>query len=276
MKTLQLGSIGISLNVSDNNAHLETAAELEALGYATIWVPGGQLDRLDRISQILRATEHIPVASGIIAPDRYSSQEVATLYATVERDHPGRFVVGLGAPQRPRAMAALGEYLDRLDAAEPPVPADHRILAAIGPRKLALARDRFAGAVPLMVTPEYTAGARRVLGLEPVLVVSQFVVLDSDPQRARDTARSTLRFLLGIRGYSDAMLRMGFDDDDVRQLSDRLVDGVVAWGDADAVTTRVAAQLAAGADQVVLNVLNEGDQPNLIEVAGALAPILLS
>jgi hypothetical protein len=64
---------------------------------------------------------------------------------------------------------------------------------------------------------------------------------------------------------------IGFTDSDVADLSDHLVDEVVAWGDVNAVATRVNAHLEAGADQVVLGVLNEGAQPGPVEVARRFA-----
>lgn len=277
MTPLSLGPIGMALDLSDDDSHLETAAEWEHLGYSTIWIAGGQLDRLSRITDVVGATTSVPVASGIIPPDVYPADQVAALYAELEAEHPGRFVVGLGAPQQSGALAKLGDYLDRLDGAEIPVPADRRILAAIGPRKLALARERFGGAVPLLVTPEYTAGARSALGSDRTLVISQFVVLDDDPARARETARGPLRFLLGggIRGYQESMVRMGFTEQDVAELSDQLVDAIVAWGDVDAIAARVEKHRAAGADQVDLQVLTGPDGPTLPEAARMLAGRLL-
>lgn len=277
MTSITFGPTGISLNVATGGSHLDEAAEVEALGYSTIWLPGGQLDSLDRITEVVQATDTIQVAPGIIPTEVYPSAAVAALYAELETSHPGRFVVGLGGPQQRRSLSALNAYLDRLDAADPPVPVGRRLLAAIGPRKLELARDRFAGAVPLLVTPQYTADARQILGTDSTLVISQFVVLDPDPASARRTARGPLTFLLGggIPGYVSAMLRMGFTQDDVDQLSDRLVDSVVGWGDDEAIVARVNEHLRAGADQVVLSVLNKDGQPTPIEVARRLAGLLV-
>ena len=143
-------------------------------------------------------------------------------YQSVEASSPGRLLVGLGAPQRPRALAALDDYLDELDAAEDPAPQGRRILAAIGPRKLDMARDRFAGAVPIRVTPAYTATARERLGPDRVLAIGQCVVIDANPTTARETARVPLRFLLGIRGYADSARRLGFTSTDIDTVSDRL------------------------------------------------------
>jgi probable F420-dependent oxidoreductase len=277
MTKLELGPIGVALDVSADNSYLDAAIEVEKLGYSTIWLPGGQLATLSPIAKIIDATSAILVAPAIIPLDVYDPETVTTAYADLEATDPGRFIVGLGGPQTPRPLRALNEFLDRLDTGEPPVPAERRILAALGPRKLALARDRCAGAVPLLVTPAYTAYARRVLGQDSTLVVDQLVVLDNDPTTARETARGPLRFLVGggVGGYAENIQRMGFGGDDLSELSDRLVDELVTWGDVDAIAARVGEHLEAGADQVILGVLHDGDQPGPVDVARRLANRLI-
>src|SRR6266436_2862343 len=191
MSKLSLGPVGIALNVSADGTYLKEAAEAEELGYSAIWLPGGQIDSLDRIAKIVGATTSVPVIPGIIALDVYSAAAVVQLYAQMQASAPERFVVGLGGPQRPRPLRPLNDYLDELDRTEPPV------LAALGPRKLELARDRAAGAVALLVTPAYTRQARRILGGQPTLIISQMLVLDTNAARARQAARVPLSFLSG-------------------------------------------------------------------------------
>jgi DNA-binding CsgD family transcriptional regulator len=107
------------------------------------------------------------VASGIISVDRFGADEVSALYTGLQATHPGRFVVGLGGAHGPHPLQTLTSYLDRLEA----VPATARVMAALGPKMLDLARRRAAGAFPVLVTPGYTAGARslpdRVRGRPP-------------------------------------------------------------------------------------------------------------
>jgi probable F420-dependent oxidoreductase len=276
MRKLDLGPVGVTLNVSADDSYLNEAVELETLGYSAIWLPGGQIDSLRRIAEIVRATRSVPVASSVISLDVYEPEEVAGLYAELQASAPDRFVVGLGGPQKPRPLRALNDYLDRLDAAEPPVPAWRRMLAALGPRKLELARDRFAGTVPLLVTPAYTRAARRVLGGQSALVIDQMVVMDTDPARARQTARRPLRFLSGITGYRANFARMGFTDQEISELSDRLVDELVTRGDADVISARINDHLEAGADQVIIHILNSDDQASPIEVARQIADRMLA
>jgi probable F420-dependent oxidoreductase len=124
-------------------------------------------------------------------------------------------------------------------------------LAALGPRKLELARDRCAGAILLLVTPAYTSAAREVIGYDSTLVIEQMLVLDTDAARARQTARRPLRFLAGLPGYRASFARMGFTDGDIAGLSDAFVDQLVVWGDADPIGARIAQYRQAGADHIM-------------------------
>jgi probable F420-dependent oxidoreductase len=268
MGKLGLGQVGVALNVSDT--YLDEAVEVELLGYSAAWLPGGQLDTLGRLADVVSATTAVAVGSAIIPLDAYSPETVTGLCAQVEAAAPGRLVVGLGGPQKPRPLRALNGYLDHLDQADPPVPAQRRLLAALGPRKLELARDRAAGAILLLVTPAYIDAARRILGDQSTLVIDQMLVLDSDAARARQTARRPLRFLSGLRGYRASFARMGYTGTDIADVSDRLVDDLVIWGDADTVSVRIRQQLRSGADHVILHVLSEGSQPGPIDAARAL------
>ncbi len=263
MSKLDLGPVGLTVEVQADGRHLEEAAALERIGYSAIWLRGGQIDNLRRIAEVVRATTSVPVVPGIISVDVYAPAEVSRLYAELQASAPGRFIAGLGGPQVPRPLRPLHDYLDRLDRGEPPVPASRRILAALGPRKLEIARERAAGAVLLLVTPDYTRAARRLLGDQATLVISQMVVLTADADRAREAARGPLRFLSAVPGYRASFSRMGFTGSDIDGLSDELVDRLVPWGSAEAITARVNEHRQAGADHVALTVLDDEDQPAL-------------
>jgi probable F420-dependent oxidoreductase len=164
----------------------------------------------------------------------------------------------------------LVSYLDGLD--EGGVPESGRVLAALGPKVLRLARDRAAGAHPYLTTPEHTAQAREILGADKLLVPEQKVVLSTDPARARALARKRLAMYLELPNYTNNWLRLGFTEADLADGgSDRLVDALVAWGDETAIRERVQAHRDAGADQVALQVLNE----DKLGVLRTLAPVLI-
>jgi probable F420-dependent oxidoreductase len=230
-----------------NTAALKDAVELEELGYGTLWVPGGQGNALPLITEVVRGTSRIPVASGILSVDRVPAAEVAQAYLDLPA---GRFIAGLGGAHGPRPLAALNDYLDEI---EDVVPASARILSALGPKMLELARGRASGAYPYLVTTDYVASAREILGADAQLAVLLQVVPETDATAAREIVRGgSLRFLAGVPGYAGNFRRMGFTEADVAELSDRLVDGVTIRGDFDTVVARLGEYRAAGADQVVV------------------------
>jgi probable F420-dependent oxidoreductase len=180
--------------------------------------------------------------------------EVIAAYRSIDA---GRFIVGLGGARDAHPMATLNAYLDELDAAD--VVADLRILAALGPNMLALARDRAGGAYPFLVTPEYVRDARATLGDERRLAVLLMVIPTAEREHARQVAAEPLGFLTKVGGYRGNLLRLGFSESDIDGVSDKLLDGIVAWGGIDTIAARVAQYRAAGADQVVLRILGVDD-----------------
>jgi probable F420-dependent oxidoreductase len=263
------------------------AGAMESLGYGALWSSGGFEPRFpDRFGRILGATTHVPVASGIISIWHVTPAEAGRAADALQIDYPGRFLLGLGASHAPlveslgsaytRPYSQMVSYLDQLDALGPTVAADRRILAALGPRMLTLAAERAAGAHPYFVPVEHIAEARRVMGPGPLLAPELAVVLDSDPTAARATARGYTEGYLGLPNYADNLRRLGYSDDDLRGPgSDRLVDSVIAWGDAAAIADRVREFHQAGADHVCLQVVEDrgGDFP--FEAYGELAEALV-
>jgi probable F420-dependent oxidoreductase len=151
-------------------------------------------------------------------------------------------------------------YLDRMDAApfsaHPPTAKDRRLLAALGPKMLALAAEKADGAHPYLVTPDHTARARPILGPGKILAPDQKVLLETDPSEARRIARMHLSGYLSQPNYRNSFIRQGFADDELDGGgSDRLVDAIVAWGSIDTVVARVLAHRDAGADHVAVQVL---------------------
>jgi probable F420-dependent oxidoreductase len=245
-----LGAARSDLDSADAATAIDTAAELEELGYSTLWMAGNQGNNLPQIGTVVRGTSRIGVASGILSVDRVPAAEVTAAYTGLETTHPGRFVVGLGGAHGAKPIATLNAYLDEVDTV---VPRSELILSALGPRMLELARDRAAGAYPYLVTPDYVASAREILGGERQLAVLLDVIPEAGPARAREVAREGgIRFLTSLPGYAANLRRMGFGDDDIADLSNRLIDGVTIWGDLDAIVARIGEYRAAGADQVVV------------------------
>jgi probable F420-dependent oxidoreductase len=251
-----LGPIGLASAhpyTDDTTVVADEARHAEQLGFATLWRSGN----LRMLDAAVRATETIPVATGIIPVSAVPAADVVATYTALQRDHPGRFIVGLGGARDAHPLATVNTYLDELDTAG--IPARSRILAALGPHMLALARDRADGAYPYLVTPSYVSAARDVLGRHRQLAVLLMVIPTTDREHARRAAAEPLGFLTKVGGYRRNLLRLGFTATDIDDVSDRLLDVIAASGDLEAIAARVADYHEAGADQVVLRIIGVDD-----------------
>lgn len=241
----------------------EAVTELEGLGYGTLWIGGSPSP--DDAAAVVEATRSITVATGILSIWDHPAADVAARIARIDADARGRLVLGLGVshgpmvPQYAKPYSAMVAYLDALDSATPPVDSGHRVLAALGPKMLKLATERARGAHPYLVTTEHTAQAREALGPDALLAPELSVVLDTDLDRARTTARTMLAMYLRLPNYTDNLLRLGFAESDFADGgSIRLLDALFALGDAEQVKARARQYLDAGADHVALQVLTAG------------------
>jgi probable F420-dependent oxidoreductase len=284
---MNLGRVGVWWSgrwTVTEDAAVDVAAELEALGYTTLWSSGGFGPGFStHFEQLLAATTHLAVASGIVSIWHAAPEDVARAVTDLESRYPGRFVLGLGASHAPlaqdysRPYSRMVHYLDSLDAGGSAAAADRRVLAALGPRMLELARTRAAGAHPYFVPVEHTVRARQILGESPVLAPEVAVVLERDAGRARELARTYTAGYLTLPNYTNNLRSLGFDQDDLAGGgSDRLIDAVVCWGDTDAIATRVREHHQAGADHVCVQVISGSPASFPLTQYRELAPALLA
>ncbi|QIY68308.1 TIGR03620 family F420-dependent LLM class oxidoreductase [Streptomyces sp. RLB1-33] len=267
-----LGPVGVTLPVSFTaplsiDLQREAVHRLERAGYHAAWtneVIGGK-DALVQLAVLLAATERMVFGTGIANIWARQPQTMHGAAAVLAQAHPGRFVIGLGVGYPQQAadvgqefgspLATMRDYLDRMDApTQPPAPAVPypRIIAANGPKMLALAGEIADGALPAVRPPEFTAHARQVLGPDKLLVIGLSVVPDTDRDRARAIARERVSAGLDQPSYAAGLARLGYSDQDIAEVSDRLVDALIGHGDPSAIAAKVREHLAAGADHVTL------------------------
>ncbi len=278
---LDLGRVGIwgrQLREADAGEIAEAAAELEDLGFGALWVPGG-IETDERVftdvGRLLDMTRAIPVATGIVNMWLHEPAALTGAYRRLDRLYPDRFLLGIGISHRPlvdrvrpglfdRPLQAMGDYLDGLDAQPQPVPVSRRVIAALGPRMLAVSARRAAGTHPYIVPVAHTEFARRTLGQGPLLAPGLPAILDADPERARGLARDFLANPYSrLPNYSGTWLAHGFTEADLADGgSDSLIDALVAWGDEETIAAKVREHLDAGADHVCLHVV-EPDRARL-------------
>lgn len=260
-----------------------TAVQLEDIGVETLWIPeyAGR-DPFVLATMLLAATSRMRVATGIASIWSRDPMAMTAAHHSVTEAFPDRFLLGIGVSHGPivhdirghhfeKPLLAMRTYLTAMDAAtylaptsaSPPV----RILGALGPAMLKLAREHACGAHSLFVTPEHTRRAREILGPAPLLAPEQLVVLAASRDEARAIAQWQISAHLALPNYANNMRRLGFSEADLENGgSDRLFDATVAWGDTVAVAERIHDHLDAGADHVAIQLLTAGaNRPSLPE-----------
>jgi len=271
---MDLGRIGLwtfQLDLQPMSVAQETMAELEALGYGTVWIPEAVgREPFASAAMLLAGASAIKVATGIASIHARTAMTMQAGWKTISEAYPGRFLLGLGVSHQPmvefvhrqgydKPYSTMVSYLDAMDsgrfiAAEPSQP-PQRVLAALGPKMLLLSAERGLGAHPYFVPVEHTAVAREVLGTGPLLLPEQAVVFETDPDKAREIARRYMAVYLGLPNYTNNLRRLGWTEEDITAPTDALVDAIVAWGTLDQILTRIRAHFDAGADHVSVQVL---------------------
>lgn len=289
-----LPPIGIWTGALDNvglSQSQELACELEELGYGAIWLPevAGR-DVMFHMGMLLAATERLVMATGIAS---IWARDAVTMTGGVKgltEAFPERVLLGLGVSHHTlveglrghsygKPLSAMRTYLDAMDEspyiAQRPTTPVRRVLAALGPKMIRLAAEKTDGAHNYLVPPEHTATAREILGSGPLLCPEQAVVVETDPARAREIARTHTKTYVVLPNYQNNLRRLGFDDDDFADGgSDRLIDTIVAWGDIDTISARVRAHFDAGADHVSIQAVDENPRGVPADAWRQLAPAL--
>ncbi|WP_131737482.1 TIGR03620 family F420-dependent LLM class oxidoreductase [Actinomadura roseirufa] len=288
-----LGRIGVALTtpLAPAAEWRDAARRVERAGYGSIWVNeavGGR-EVFTQMSVMLGATERIVLGSGIAnlwARHPATMQGAASVLADA---HPGRVVLGIGVSMSALVersgqswsspLTRMREYLDGMDAGveAAPVPAVPfpRVVAALGPKMQELARDRADGILPAAMPVEHTRRARETLGPDRLLIVTQAVIVEPDPEKARAIARQSPLLTMPGSPYVRSLRNLGFDEAALAGGgSDEVIDACFIWGDEKAVAAGVRAHLDAGADHVVVTAFT----PDLASSAAEferLAPVLL-
>lgn len=277
-------------------------ARTATLGYSALWVgDGAARDPFAQLAAVADVSGSMTLGTSIVnifGRDAMASKMGAM---TLHELTGGRFVLGLGVShvhlvqklrghvyEKPRTR--MREYLEayaRLpyrgpvlrdpdgEPTRPPV-----LIAALGPRMLELAATATDGTLPFFVTAERIGQMRSVLDEaapagrpHPVVATALAVVVESDAERARAAGRAWMQPYCRAENYQRSLTAQGFGPQDWEPpYSDRLVDALVAWGDADQVRARIAEFHAAGADHVALIPLSADGAAEHLPALEALAP----
>jgi probable F420-dependent oxidoreductase len=265
------------------------AQRIESLGYSTMWLPetAGK-DPFVVIALLAAHTTELRFATGIANIFHRHPGVMKQAAMTLAEQTGGRFTLGIGVSHGPlvaglrgldysKPLSSMANYLEAYDKspfmAFPPAEEPKRVLAALGPKMLELARDHADGAHPYWTTPEHTALARKILGPDKLLLVEQKVVGSTDASVARGAAVGALAMYRNLPNYRNNWLRLGFTDEQIDGNDPAFLDAVVAWGTTDQIAARVQEHRDAGADQVCIQPLNPANPMSVDwDALEALAP----
>ena len=271
---MQLGRLGVWYPVSrlDGPQLRDFLATVERLGYDAFWYPESVgYESMSIASFMLANSKRLKIGSSIANIYARGAVTAGQGLWTLSRLYDNRFILGLGVSHVPNVEGVRGEHYGK------PVPTMRAyldgiakvkgteglpiVLAALGPKMLALAAARTDGAVPYNVTPEHTARAKVILGPSKWLAVEQKVCLETDPAKARALGRAELKRYMVLDNYRNAWFGMGFTEADLADGgSDRFIDAMVLWGDAATVKRKLHAHFEAGATHLAIQPVHaEGD-----------------
>lgn len=245
----------------------DTAKRIEDLGFSALWIPEtvGR-NPFVHAAWLLANTSSLIIATGIA--NIYHREPGVTLAAqnTLAEQSDNRFLLGLGVSHKPLVeglrgltygppVATMRDYLDKMAASPytgpPPKDKPPTVIAALGPKMLELASEKCDGAHPYFTSPSHTKMARDVMGPDRLLCVEQKVIFETDPAKARDIARKAAQTYQGLPNYRNNWLRMGLGEADIDgDGSDTFIDATFAWGEIDAIKSRVQEHYDAGASHV--------------------------
>ncbi|WP_199223848.1 TIGR03620 family F420-dependent LLM class oxidoreductase [Paraconexibacter algicola] len=267
----------------------DVARRIEALGYSALWHPEtvGR-EPFSHLAHLAGATDTLLLATGIA--NLYNRHPGAMKQAamTLAEQSDGRFLNGIGVSHRPlveglrglsydKPLTAMRTYLDAMDASPyaGPQPAEPApvVLAALGPKMLALAAERAAGAHPYFTTPEHTRRAREILGPDKLLCVEQKVILSTDEAAARAAAHQQTERYGALPNYRNNWKRLGYTEEQIAANDPAFVDDLIVWGDGGTIRARIDEHYAAGATHVCIQPISlEGRPTPDLDVLEALAP----
>lgn len=258
----------------------DMVSRLEDLDYSTVWYPEAfNYEAFAIGGYLLGQSRKLIVGSGIA--NIYARDPAAAVmgHNSLNGLYGGRFVLGLGVSHAPlvsdvrgheykKPLATMRAYLDGMDQAWEALggaPAEKQVvLAALGPNMSKLSAERTLGSFPYNITPEQAKISRGLMGPDAAVICEQKICLCTDAEQARRVARAALEPYVPLPNYFKNWFRLGFNEDDLKDGgSDRLMDAMVLWGDADKIRSTLNEYFDNGADQVVLQPLRPDGQPGL-------------
>src|ERR1700749_3123167 len=175
---MKLGRLGVWYGTDklDGAQLRDFVRTAENNGYSALWYPESRgYESMSLAAFLLSSSEKLVIGSSIAniyARDSYTAQRALI---SLNALYGNRFILGLGVSHIPmveglrghryeKPLAAMSAYLDGINKSAPSGELPPVMVAALGPKMLALSEAKSRGAVPYNVTPGHTAQAAAILG----------------------------------------------------------------------------------------------------------------
>ena len=264
------------------------ARRAETLGYDSFWLPeiAGR-EVMSTAGWLLASTSRLRVGTAIASVYARDGSTAAMASQTLAELSGGRFALGLGISVRwlveqrgqvwEKPLEKARSYLNAYGAMEVLSPAPQEpapvYFAAHGPRLVETVKDRVDGIITINVPPAHTADIRAELRDDQDLLVIKTIIPETDPETARALARDAVDAYLDVPQYLSLWPKYGFDEsDNIPGGSDRLIDMLVAWGDAPEIGRQINDYFDAGATDVILRVPADSSDAINWTILADLAP----
>jgi probable F420-dependent oxidoreductase len=284
---MTLGRLGVWYSTDKLNGSqlADFVGVVEKSGYSALWYPESRgYESMSLAGYLLSKSTKLTIGSSIANIYARDSFTARRAMVSLNDLYQQRFILGLGVSHIPmveglrghrydKPLSAMRTYLDGIHKDLPSGQEAPVMVAALGPKMLALSAEKSLGAVPYNVTPKHTAQAAAILGRNKWLAVEQKVTLETDPVRARALGRKELARYMVLPNYRNNWLREGFSEAELADGgSDRFIDAIVLWGDAAAIKKGLRAHFDAGATHVCLQPVHaDGDFAARDKMLAALA-----
>jgi probable F420-dependent oxidoreductase len=284
---MTLGRLGVWYSTDKLNGSqlADFVGVVEKSGYSALWYPESRgYESMSLAGYLLSKSTKLTIGSSIANIYARDSFTARRAMVSLNDLYQQRFILGLGVSHIPmveglrghrydKPLSAMRAYLDGIHKDLPSGQEAPVMVAALGPKMLALSGEKSLGAVPYNVTPKHTAQAAAILGRNKWLAVEQKVTIETDPARARAIGRKELSRYMVLPNYRNNWLREGFSEAELADGgSDRFIDAMVLWGDAAAIKKGLRAHFDAGATHVCLQPVHaDGDFAARDRMLAALA-----
>lgn len=306
--------VGISISGTHAQDLVDSIVEAEARGVRQIWMTQNptSFDTLTIYAAAMARTQTIRVGTSIVPTYPRHPLALAQQAATVAALGPGRVRLGVGPSHRPTIESTYGlrmeeplahtrEYLSVMRSALWDGSVDHHgrfftakarlnnpprvplLMSALGAGAFHLAGEISDGAIswncPVaylvdVAQPALHAGAAAAGRSVPPLIAHVWVALSDDAQAVRSAAKTALAGYARLPFYATMFAAAGFPVQADGQVSDALIDAIVAMGDASAIAARLNDVVGMGLNELLLTHVALGDsvgeRTRLIEFVGQL------